>query len=288
MVDEETLSNLVRQLSEQITPNSERKEYVCYTVIFDNYDKLRGPYCRVKGMDFYCINNDGEKLPPPWKSLAVPREISRDPRANRYFKFYAHKIFSMYKYSLYLDGNITIIVNPLPMLKAALSEHPMACLLHRSRHCAYDEAQELLSRQMDGYVAIEGQMARYRSEGFPEKFGLTHNAVIFRHHQDQRLGRLIDCWWKELVAGSPRDQLCLQYSSWKTGIPIYVIPDQHIMATNKFFWDSIFFYWHHAKKGIGAISEYRRYIASIGRGMSRKKFWLKVIRVLPIRHYWCR
>ena len=68
-------------------------------------------------------------------------------------------------------------------------------------------------------------MARYVAQGFPEKYGLTANGIMLRKHLEENVMGLMDLWWEEYCLGSKRDQLSLQYSSWKKNFKITLMEE---------------------------------------------------------------
>ena len=69
---------------------------------------------------------------------------------------------------------------------------------------------------------MTAQMARYKAEGFP---GTPFSACILLVRKNTiRIAALESLWWKEVLAGSHRDQLSFDYARWKKGVPITYIP----------------------------------------------------------------
>lgn len=60
-------------------------------------------------------------------------------------------------------------------------------------------------------------MHRYREVGFPEQYGLFETGIMIRNNRSRRLKGMCRIWANELVIGSKRDQLSLNYSIWKSG-----------------------------------------------------------------------
>jgi hypothetical protein len=109
----------------------------------------------------------------------------------------------------------------------------MCVFRHHARSCIYEEAEACKVRRLDSPELIDGQMARYREEGFPARFGLQELAVILRRHSEA-VEDFDRRWWEEISRGSRRDQLSFQYVRWKTGLPIAEFPLE-IQAPNGLF-----------------------------------------------------
>jgi hypothetical protein len=138
-------------------------------------------------------------------------------------------------YSLWVDGNVglTYPFGIRRLIELYLQDADMCVFRHHARSCIYQEAEACKVRRLDSPGLIDGQMARYREEGFPARFGLQELAVILRRHSEA-VDDFDRRWWEEISRGSRRDQLSFQYVRWKTGLPIAEFPLQ-IQAPNGLF-----------------------------------------------------
>jgi hypothetical protein len=94
----------------------------------------------------------------------------------------------------------------------------IASYAHWGRDCLYDEAEAIIKSQRETEEIVRLQIERYRSEGFPEHFGLFETNVMFLQHLDKNVTLLNETWWREIVAGARRDQLSFTYSLWRHGL----------------------------------------------------------------------
>ena len=60
----------------------------------------------------------------------------------------------------------------------------------------------------------------FLADGFPFNYGMTENNIIYRHHSDQKVEKIMKNWWKYIRDYVPRDQLSLSYCLWKEGISV--------------------------------------------------------------------
>ena len=122
--------------------------------------------------------------------------------------------FDKYEYSIWMDGNTSLKVDPEYLIEKYLKNASIACLKHPERDCIYDEACVCQTLNLDQPDTIEDQMNRYRKDKYPENNGLSCTTYILRRHTGkvEEFNRL---WWEEICKGSRRDQLSFDYALWK-------------------------------------------------------------------------
>ena len=205
-----------------------------YTCIVGLSEMIEPPYFVSENCDYYIFTDMDIPQDYVWKKIDIamlslpcdsPNEI------NRYIKLHPHEFFKDYEYSLYVDGNIQIVTDVLPMVNKMTEKEIIALHAHDRRSCAYKEAKVFfdIPRLRKFAQAADRQMAAYRERGFPEDFGLFENPIIIRKHNDLVCQEVMDLWWEQLVTYSMRDQLSLPYVLWKLKIPEDKI---HIMGAN--------------------------------------------------------
>jgi len=144
-----------------------------------------------------------------------PPKFSSPNKSAKWYKMHPHILFPN-KNTLWLDSNYGCSKNeasPLEFLKTF--EHML--LWQHYRGCAYKEAIacEHLS---DDPVKLKLQMEHYRSEGFPDEFGLWKGGLIFRK-PTKIIEKFNELWWNEICNWQIRDQVSLAYVIWKHNIP---------------------------------------------------------------------
>ncbi len=195
---------------------------VVYTAIFGNYDQLL-PVNQEWDCDFVCFSDNNELISEGWQIVVQETHEKTPAQANRYYKMLPHKCLSQYEYSLYVDGSIGIVADPSPLFYKYLDQGIIAIPKHQDRDCIYAETSFCLKRASVKKETTEQQMANYAAEGFPEKFGLTENNIIFRKHLDSNIIKLMEAWWEEYCGNSQRDQLSLPYLLWKYNIDFLTV-----------------------------------------------------------------
>lgn len=202
-----------------------KNKFVVYTAIFGDYDDLIEPKEKYKGCDFICFTDQTQLKSHIWEIRLIP-DIDLPPNImNRKYKILTHEFLSDYSQSLYVDANIFIIANPLELAKKYLNKYDIAIPMHQQRDCIYQEAEVVIQIKKANFEEVEKQMIFYKNQGYPHKFGLTENNIIFRNHINKNIIELMENWFNELKKFSKRDQLSLMYLIWKNNISIIKIKE---------------------------------------------------------------
>tara|TARA_B100000287_G_scaffold419162_1_gene457037 strand:- start:89 stop:775 length:687 start_codon:yes stop_codon:yes gene_type:complete len=200
-------------------------ERIIYTSVFGGYDKVVKQSC--DGWDWKCFSEE------------THTPIYEDNNRNaKKFKVLPHRYLKDYEYSIFMDGNMSVIGNVNELIDKYLKDCNVAFFSHNNNHldarnCPYDEAQtifELGEQNMkrtpdrgilnykDNPFVIEKQMNRYASLGFPKGKGLITGMVILRRHNEKDSVKTMEDWWTEIKYNSKRDQLSFNYCAWKNNL----------------------------------------------------------------------
>lgn len=196
-----------------------------YTAFTRRYDFLFPPSARLDGARCVAFVDDESTLVRGWCLRPFPSAVAGySPRlANRYCKFFPHKILHHTDYSVYIDGNIRIIGNITPLVVEFIkSNAAIGFFKHRQRSSLIQEFNACI--QLGKFAKGEkekaaAQLDLYRQEGMPLDQSLLDNGIIFRCHHHPMLPEAMASEWEQLRHFSRRDQLSLPYVLWKTGIP---------------------------------------------------------------------
>ena len=206
---------------------------VVYTAVFGNYDKVSAINPNYN-CDFICFTDNPECVSFGWKVVLVELNGEMPAQANRRYKMLPHIYLRNYQFSLYIDGNITLMADPTPLFHKYLDITVMAIPAHPFRNCAYLEANECVEKGIVNKDEVEKQMSRYAEQGFPENYGLTANGIILRNHLNNEVILLMNYWWEEYSRGCKRDQLSLAYLLWRNNFSIVPI-NESIWNTDTYF-----------------------------------------------------
>ena len=199
------------------------KNFVVYTAITNNKDILKENQCTLDA-DFFAFLDTPQKS-ETWTIREASSEFA-DPRRNaKVQKILSHHYFPDYEYSLWIDGAVELQVPVGTLVEKYLKDADIAFFKHPVRNCLYKEAEVCKELKLDDPEIIDKQMKKYRSESFPEEFGLAEATVLLRRHTP-KVKEFNELWWKEIKYGSRRDQLSMFYALWKTGLKYTFFPGQ--------------------------------------------------------------
>lgn len=202
---------------------------VVYTVVIGAYDVLRK--ARWSGV---CLTDVPGELPKGWECHVIPKAVKDPRRASRHPKMLPEKYFTDLEYSIYLDGNLTLLVNPKTLIEKYLKDTDLAVFPHPQRKCAYHEASKCVHLgKVDAAVANK-QMTTYKARGFPRNSGLSACWVLIRRHTED-IKQLGELWWKEYQKYSARDQLSFDYCRWVVGVDRALLPGNLLKNSSSLF-----------------------------------------------------
>ncbi|KAL0365694.1 UNVERIFIED_CONTAM: hypothetical protein Sangu_0667000 [Sesamum angustifolium] len=224
-----------------------RCRFVVATGIFDAYDLPHQPsniskrsknlFCFLMVVDevsFYFIknnvtvreNNDGGQWVGIWRLILLKQQPYDEPRRNgKVPKILTHRLFPQAQYSIWIDGKMELILDPLLLLERYLwrGKHTFAIAQHKHHRNIYEEADANKRRKRYARPLIDLHMKIYRYEGLEpwsrHKSTLSdvpEGAIIIREHT--ALNNLFSClWFNEVNLFTPRDQLSFGYVVHRLG-----------------------------------------------------------------------
>ncbi len=196
---------------------------VVYTAVTSRYDLVLPPARQSAPLVFGLFDDAGTEV-RGWQRVPFRRSFDCDITTNRFHKFFAHELFPDAEYSIYLDGNIGVVGDLVPLLDEFIaSKCAMGLFRHRDRSTVGEELSACL--RMSKFDAADLQLYKkqiqhYRAERMPENQPLNDNGVLFRWHSHPMLATAMDQWWEQFLAFTKRDQISLPYVLWKTSLPI--------------------------------------------------------------------
>ena len=200
-----------------------KKKIAVYTAIIGKYDRLTEPKFVSPFCDYYIFCDAEIPETSIWKKRDLPTDekylnLNNYQRA-KYFKIFPHIFFPDYDYSIWVDGNITIVGDLAPFVER-MGDKVMAEFQHPNNDCIYDEAFSIVSQGKAQGSEVRKQIRQYKKENFPAHYGLFENSFIVRAHNDENCICLMDMWWDQMQKFTWRDQLSLSYVLWKSGLGI--------------------------------------------------------------------
>lgn len=145
-----------------------------------------------------------------------------DPRRNsRVPKILAHKFVDT-EYSVYLDGNCSLLKKPEILIERYLKDHDLAVFKHPKRDCIYDEAITCAKSGLDDPETIIKHVSAYEKQGYARQKGLCECMMILRRHT-KKVEEFNNAWFSEWATGSVRDQISFMYAVDRVGIRVNII-----------------------------------------------------------------
>jgi hypothetical protein len=219
---------------------------VVYTVILDAWDYLRPPEVVDPKARYICYTNHQMPACPPWEFQPAYCPFDSGARNSRLPKILPDLHFRA-DYSVYHDANFTLKRSPEYLVERYLApkKREMAMFVHPARTNVEQEAGEIIAHpewfpNVD-MSSVYNQVERWKEVGRPE--GLWAAGMIIRKHTPD-VAAFNRLWWREFMAGSPRDQLSLPVARHLAGMKIEDIHGNIIGGDN----DLMGFHWHAAWK----------------------------------------
>lgn len=198
-------------------------KYVVYTVVAGSYDEVKEPIYINPNIDYYIFTDNHIPSDSMWKKIPIS---SIDSIKNysfleqaRYIKTHPQEFFEDYDYSMFIDGNIQITCDIMPLFNTVIANNKsIAIHRHQSRQCLYDEAKYVYVLKKAKLKEIKKQIKAYKKQGFPQKYGLFETNVIIRKHNEKICINVMEEWWNEIIKFTKRDQLSFTYALWKNNL----------------------------------------------------------------------
>lgn len=196
-----------------------KSKVVVYSCIWGPYDKIAEPLYYNPAIDYILVTDQEVPASSKWSKMNFPNVgllDSMGPSAvNRYCKMMPHVLFPDYDYSIYIDGNIQIVTDLMPLI-ADLGEHTIGIHSYPV-DCIYNMKNAIIAGKKATKESLDCQIKNYKREGFPKHYGAFECNVLVRKHNDNDIIKLMESWWEEYIStSSKRDQISLPYVLWKS------------------------------------------------------------------------
>lgn len=189
---------------------------VIYTAITGNYDNVKEPKYINPAFDYILFTNNPEIKSDIWQVRLVDNDEQLDNvRLARRIKILGHEYLPEYDYSIWVDSKFEITDNLEEYILAYRRQEPILCFTHYVNDCVYKEKELCSLLKNDSSEIMEAQIERYRKEGYPIENGLVESGILVRDFKNERLHKVMETWWREILNGSRRDQLSFNYACWK-------------------------------------------------------------------------
>lgn len=163
----------------------------------------------------------------PMTSFVDAYDKFQDTRRNsRIHKIMPHKYMDS-EFSIYVDGNMKLLVSPDEIIKRYMDGYDMALFNHGVRDCIYDESIEVAKLGLDNADTIIEQAKYYEDHEYGKHKGLLQGGFIVRRN-NSRTQAFNEAWWADYCRFSRRDQLSLMPAIDKSGVIVNVINEKWV------------------------------------------------------------
>jgi hypothetical protein len=167
-----------------------------------------------KDLIAYCAKHKS-----PWRVRELPKDFPDPARAAKEVKLAPHRFLADHETSLWLDANMRLISDPVPIIARELAGAAFAAYAHSEKlQGLYHEASRCIEMKKGLRADLERQIQAYRNEGLPERCRMAACGLLVRRHMDPAVVAFDDIWWQQVRDYSTRDQVGFPYAFWKTGL----------------------------------------------------------------------
>lgn len=196
---------------------------VVYTAITSGKDVLK-KFKKTKGITYICFSDNLNLKSDLWDIRKINIIENNNPRLNaKHPKILPHKYFTSFEYSVWIDGSIVPKIDIRYLIYKYLKNSSIAFFKHYMRNCIYKEADTCIKLGKGNHEVIKQQMALYQKKQYPKNNGLIAGTIIFRKHNDKKVIKVMEDWWKEIINHSIRDQLSFNYVAYKNKFFVNII-----------------------------------------------------------------
>ena len=188
---------------------------ILYSACYGSYDHPR-PLPEIPGVECLMFTDDPELVAPGWEVRVSPPPEDEHPRISaKRFKILPHLMVSDTEQTIWADAAHTILSPDIVRAVDYLGDVGIALHRHPSRVCIYDEADASMPMIKYQGSRIPEQVAFYRSQGHPERWGLWECGSIV---SDRSHDEIFEAWWAEINEWSYQDQISLPWVMRNAGM----------------------------------------------------------------------
>lgn len=187
-----------------------------------------------EGVEYVLYTNDATRAEGTiWKTIELIPENGGKRLAARKIKTAIHEYHPNSEYWLWIDASMELKVSPTILVEKYLNKFDMCAMPHPERNNWVEEAEAILNYKMDTRDNLQRAVSKYITEGCAPT-QLWETGCFLRRNTNQ-IKEFNNIWWNEIQTNSIRDQISVQYASWKSGAHINSFPGTN--STNKLRYD---------------------------------------------------
>lgn len=185
------------RMFEWLTP----KNITVYTAISGKFDKLIPP-TKTKTANYVAFTDQKSE---EWVTKKLYGNFNDKRRNSRIQKIMPHMYLDT-EYSIYLDGNIELLVEPQVLIDEFLKEKDIAAFKHPGWNDIYSEGEAIVRLGKDTKENIIEQIKDYSKQGTKQDGGHCECGVLIRRHTKE-VEQMNEKWWAEYCRYGVRDQM---------------------------------------------------------------------------------
>ena len=188
-----------------------------YTCILGNYDILITPKYVCDDYDYICFT-DQNITNDVWEIRKIPNDILdlSIELQNKWIKMHPHIILNEYDLTIFVDGNIFIKDN----IDLLVNYDNDITLIKHTKNNIKSEAEACIKQYKVNVQDIHTQVNNYYNEGYVDT-QLTYNGILIRKNTEIS-AEFNECWYKEVLKYTLRDQISSPYIIWKNNFNKYI------------------------------------------------------------------
>jgi FkbM family methyltransferase len=195
-----------------------------YTCNIGDHETYKPLMVKNDDCDYYYVTDKPVNI-DGFKTIVVSSSILDygNDKAARYVKTHPYEFFDGYDYCVYIDASFDIHMRNIHDLILSFGEFDIVQFAHPNT-CLYKEMDVCISNGMSNKEMVELQRTKYKSECFPEEYGLLCGGFIISKNSHKVID-FFNNWWDEIITYTHRDQLSEMYCLWKNKINFKKIND---------------------------------------------------------------
>ena len=178
-----------------------KKPITVYTAISGKFDKLIPP-TKTKTANYVAFTDQKSE---EWVTKKPYGNFHDSRRNSRIQKIMPH-LYLDTEYSIYLDGNIELLVEPQVLIDEFLKDKDVAAFKHPGWNDIYSEGEAIVRLGKDTKENIVEQIKEYSKQGVKQDGGHCECGVIIRRHTKE-VAQMNEKWWAEYCRYGVRDQM---------------------------------------------------------------------------------
>lgn len=181
------------------------KNITVYTSVTKGFDDINPP--KFDSAHYVAFS---DKRIEGWETRKPYDKFKDERRNSRIQKLMPHLFFDT-EYSIYLDGNIELLVDPQVLIDKHLKDKDIAAFKHLGRNDVFEEGDAILHYGKETPEAIHEQKEANVKRGMKVGGGLCECGVLIRRHTKE-VEHMNERWWAEYCRFSSRDQMSFTYA----------------------------------------------------------------------------